>query len=184
MASRDDLIRHMFRLVRLVRSAQMKCVLSAVDPNPVLNFWRVIHGDELDIAVLEWCKVFGTNTEPTHWKAIVPENAQACFRADMLATLGIDETTWIAYWEQMKTYRDNLVAHHIEAPDVTHYPVLDLALRSSYFYYAYVITQLRALGETRFPDDLQRYADDFEAQTKEVAQRAIGATANMKERVF
>jgi len=184
MASREDLIRHIDRLVRIVRSAKMKCVLSAVDPDPALNFWRVIHGDELDIAVLEWCKVFGTNTEPTHWKSIVPDDDQARFRADLLAALGINDATWADYWGQMKAYRDNLVAHHIEAESVFHYPVLDLALRSSYFYYEYVITQLRALGDKRFPDDLKHYADRFEAQAKEVAHRAISATSGMKEKVY
>jgi hypothetical protein len=184
MTSREDLIKHIDRLVRLVRSAKMKRVLSTVDPNPKLNFWRVIHGDELDISVLEWCKVFGTNTEPTHWKAIVPGNDQERFRADMLVALGVNDSMWADYWTQMKAYRDNLVAHHIEATDVTHYPVLDLALRSSYFYYDYVIAQLRGLGDKRFPDDLKRYADDFEAQANEVAQRATSATADMKEQVF
>lgn len=184
MASREDLIRHIDRLVRIVRSAKMKCVLSVVDPNPALNFWRVIHGDELDIAVLEWCKVFGTNTEHTHWKAIIPDDDQARFRADLLVTLGINDAAWSDYWSQMKTYRDTLVAHHIEVEDVWHYPILDLALRSSYFYYAYLITQLRALGDRRFPDDLKDYAESFEAQAKEVAQRAINATSTIKEQVY
>jgi hypothetical protein len=183
MASSEELLRHIDRLVRLVRSAKIKSVLSAIDPNPALNFWRVIHGDELDIAVLEWCKIFGTNTEPTHWKAIVPDSDQTRFRSDLLAALGIDEQTWTDYWHQMKAYRDNLVAHHIVA-EKFHYPVLDLALRSSYFYYEYLIKQLRTFGDKRFPDDLHGYAEDFEAQAREVAQRAVDATSDMKEQVY
>jgi hypothetical protein len=31
----------------------MKRALTAVDPNPHLNFWRLIQGNQLDIAVLE-----------------------------------------------------------------------------------------------------------------------------------
>lgn len=184
MASPENLLRHIDRLVRIVRCAKMKSILSAVDPEPVLNFWRVIHGDELDIAVLEWCKIFGTNTEPTHWKAIVPDNDQSQFRADLIVALGINETTWADYWQQMKDYRDSHVAHHIESAKVSQYPQLDLALRSSYFYYTYLITQLRALGDKRYPDDLKKYAANFEAQAKEVAHCAISATANIKESVY
>jgi hypothetical protein len=37
---------------------------------PSLNFWRLIYGNLLDVAVLEWCKVFGSDAEPTLLHAI------------------------------------------------------------------------------------------------------------------
>lgn len=35
------------------------------------NFWTGINGNCLDIAVLEWCKLFADRKDPHHWKKIV-----------------------------------------------------------------------------------------------------------------
>lgn len=182
MARKDDLIAHVFRLVGMVRSAHLKRALAAIDPEPKLNFWRLIYGNLLDVAVLEWCKVFGTHAEPTHWKNVISDHD--AFRKALLAALQIDEATWVAYWEEMKNYRDNLVAHHIQNGKVTHYPKLDLALESAYFYYAHLIKELRALGEARFPDDLKMYSQNFEAQATDIAKAALIATSKMPEKVY
>lgn len=115
---------------------------------------RLIHGNQLDSAVLEWCKVFGSDDEATHWKQVVPAADHDQFRSDLLASLEITVDVWAAYWNEMKSYRDNLIAHHIELNKVANYPVLDLALKSSFFYYNYLIKELRSLGETRYPGDL------------------------------
>lgn len=184
MSRHEELTSHLFRLVHLARSAEMKRVLTAVDPEPRLNFWRLILGNQLDIAVLEWCKVFGSDGEATHWKKVVPADNHDQFRTDLLGALGVTADAWTDYWNQMKGYRDNLVAHHIELNRVPNYPILDLALKSSFFYYKYLINELRLLGETRYPDDLQTYCAAFQAQAREVATGAIAATAEMNERVY
>jgi len=184
MNRHDHLIVHLFRLVHIARSAQMKQALTAVDPDPLLNFWRLFHGNQLDIAVLEWCKVFGSDAEPTHWKKLVPIADHDSFRSAMLAELGINNDAWAAYWEEMKAYRDSLVAHHFEVPRLDKYPSVELALKSAYFYYKWLIRQLRGLGETKYPDDLAEYAERFEAQAIEIVKRAMAATSDMKERVY
>jgi hypothetical protein len=161
----------------------MKRALTAVAPAPGLNFWRLVHGNQLDIAVLEWCKVFGSDGEATHWKNVVPEANRDLYRAELLASLQIDADTWTAYWQELKDYRDNLVAHHIE-DRVANFPRLDLALTSSFFHYRYLLEKLRALGEQRYPDDLATYYVAFEEQARETAERATAATDGMEERVF
>jgi len=184
MTRREEITAHLFRLVHLVRSTAMKRALTEVDPTPHLNFWRLIHGNQLDIAVLEWCKVFGSDGEATHWKKIVPPASHEQFRNGLFAAVGVTADTWVAYWNEMKAYRDNLIAHHIELNRVANYPTLDLALKSSFFYYSYLIKELRSLGETRYPDDLQTYYEAFESQAREIAALAIASTAAVKERVF
>ena len=65
-----------------------KRVLSALDPDPPLNFWRILHGNLLDTAVLDWCKLFGSDDEEhqkTHWKNVVAD--RDAFRAELLGTL-------------------------------------------------------------------------------------------------
>ena len=182
MARRDDLIRHVKRLVNVVRSAQLKRSLASVDRDPALNFWRSIYGNLLDVAVLEWCKVFGSDAEGTHWKSIVDDHD--AFRSSLLAKLKIDDAGWRVYRDSMKDYRDTLIAHHNEdqAPDI--YPTLDLALEASYFYYEYLLQELRELGETRFPDDLREYSEEFALQATDIAKEALGATAGFTEEIY
>jgi hypothetical protein len=167
----------------LTRSIMMKRALTAVEPNPHLNFWRLIYGNQLDVAVIEWCKVFGADSEATHWKKIVPTRDHARFRADLLASTGMTSSNWESYWKEMKLYRDNLAAHHNSENRVARYPKLDMALRSSYFHYQYVIGELRQLGESGFPNDLEEYCVNFESLAEEIATKAITATRAVKESV-
>ena len=81
----------------------------------------------------------------------------------------------------MKQYRDNLVAHHIELTRIGNYPQLGLALKSSFFYYAYLIGELRRLGEKRYPDNLQTYCEAFKNQTRQIITAATVSTAEIKE---
>lgn len=179
-----ELTTHLFRLVHLARSAGLKRALTEVDPAPHLNFWRLIHGNQLDVAVLEWCKVFGSDGEATHWKTIVPIPNQGQFRDDLFRAVGVAASEWAAYWNEMKAYRDNLVAHHIELNRVANYPVLDLALKSSFFYYCYLIKELRALGEMRYPDDLRVYFTEFQGAVSAIAAVATASTMTINEGIY
>lgn len=183
IAHQDGLLAQLFRLVHIARSIAMKRALTAVDPDPKLNFWRLVLGNQLDIAVLEWCKVFGSHAEATHWKNIVPEAIHTQYQADLLKDLNINLADWQKYWKEMKRYRDNLVAHHIEAAQIPNFPCLNLALNSSCFHYKYVISELRKLNGTRYPGDLQIYYKSFEEQAQRIATAAILATAEIQEDV-
>ena len=181
MASLDDIVTHIERLALVIRSVHLKRVLTALNERPRVNFWRLIYGNLLDVAVLEWCKVFGSDTEPTHWKRVVHDQEQ--FRIDLLRHLGIDKRTWADYWQQMKGYRDSKVAHHWDLETVDSYPELTLALESSYFYYEYLIKELRRNGDTRFPDDICAYCGRYIEQAKDIAGAALAATACFVESV-
>jgi hypothetical protein len=91
MTRHDRLAEHLQRLVHVVRSVGLKRSLSAVDPRPRLNFWRLIYGNQLDIAVIEWCKVFGSDAEASHWKTIVPMDGHGRFRSALLAYTGLTQ---------------------------------------------------------------------------------------------
>ncbi len=182
MADQRDLLKHIEILGTVVRSAILKRALTSQNSEPGLNFWRLIYGNLLDVAVLAWCMIFGSDAEPTHWKRVVPELQHEVFRADLLSAMKIDEPVWAEYREEMKTYRDTQVAHYQEG--ATHYPRLDLALESSYFYYTYLLTELRRMGETRFPDSLREYANRFASQSAEIARVALDSTTGIQEGVF
>lgn len=185
MARREQLTGALQVVVNVARSVALKRALAAADPDPALNFWRVLHGNLLDVAVLEWCKLFGSDDEEhqlVHWKNVFADEAR--FRADLFAHLGLEQEEWLAYWQQMKAYRDQHVAHlDFNRRDVTHFPNLESALSSTVYYYSQLIQELRALGEMRFPNDLSGYYDSFLAQAAEIAQSATASTRDFAERV-
>jgi hypothetical protein len=175
---------HLFRLVHIARSIEMKRVLTDVDPVPHLNFWRLIQGMLLDSAILEWCKFFGADSEITHWKNSIPREDHEHFRRDLFRAVGIDAHEWKKCRDEMKAYRDNLVAHYNESVKIDTYPTLDVAMKASCFYYGHLIKKLRTLGETKYPNDLHAYCEAFKSQSLEIAVAAVAATAAMKEQVF
>jgi hypothetical protein len=173
-------------LVNLVRNIQLRRQLSAVCADPPLAFWRLIYGDLSDIVVLEWCKLFGSDDEerqPLHWKHTVPD--QVRFRNELFAHLGIYESKWRSYWNEMKRYRDQSVAHYdLRRLEIPNYPKFDLALESAYFYYDFSVAELRKLGIEQRPDDLREYSKAFAAQCRDIARAAMNATDKFKESVY
>jgi hypothetical protein len=43
------------QLTSFVRGDYLKRALHAVNGDPRLNFWRVIYGTMLDMAIIDWC---------------------------------------------------------------------------------------------------------------------------------
>jgi hypothetical protein len=168
------------RLVSVVRCSNIKRAISSIAPDPHLNFWRVILGTLLDMAVLDWCVVFGADSESTHWKKVVPSSDHAAFRSGLLSATGLNEDQWPAFWEEMKTYRNNHLSHKgdWQAGDI--YPCLDHALTTAYYYYDWLFRNGLLKG---WPQSLSSYAMDFSALAQEVAKAAIGATNSIPERV-
>jgi hypothetical protein len=159
-----------------------KRALHDTDPNPALNLWRLIYGILLDTAVLEWCKVFGADSEPTHWKKVVAD--PDAFRARLLEVLGRDPDSWREYRDHLKQYRDNFIAHQDNQTAVATFPDLTLALEASYYYYEYLIAEWRRMGEERFPDDLREYARRYVEQARSNVRLALEATRGIREHVF
>jgi hypothetical protein len=172
-------------LANLVRTIHLRRTLSSVRADPHLNFWRVIYGNLTDMAVLEWCKLFGSDDEknqPVHWKNMASDPEQ--FHKDMLSRLKIYDSKWRSYWTDIKRYRDQSVAHHDHRRvEIRSYPSFDLALQSAYFYYDFLISELRKMGVDQHPKDLQSYGEAFAAECHDIGKAAFDATNSFRERV-
>jgi hypothetical protein len=62
-------------LINLVRNEHLRRALFSVNPKPHLNFWILIYNSLIDLVVLDWCKLFGSDDashQPTHWKISFP----------------------------------------------------------------------------------------------------------------
>jgi len=179
MATKGELLKHVRCTVNVVRCIQVKRALTAVEPAPALSFWRLYYGIVLDIAVLEWCKIFGSRKERTHWTRVVKD--QAGFRQALIQDLGVDWDTWKAYWKHLKAYRDNYVSHLGDIAAVATYPDLTLALASCLFYYRYLLVEVRRAGPTDLPDDLREYSEMLSGLARDAAAQALAATASLTE---
>ena len=172
-------------IVNLVRTIALKRAIATADDNPHLNFWRVIQGNGMDMAAIEWCKLFGSDDEvhqQVHWKNVFDDHEG--FRAGLLQYVGVDQEGWTGYWQQVKGYRDEHVAHlDLNKRSVDDFPVLDYALKASAFYYRRLLDALPADEAGRYPADLMEYYERFLALAREVAERAVACTREIPERV-
>jgi hypothetical protein len=94
------------------------------------DFWRNTSNNSLDIAVLEWCKLFADPKGKHHWSKVVsePEN----FLDALLAALKISASEFDVYIEKCKVYRDKFLAH-LDSELVMHIPDLGIVIESATF---------------------------------------------------
>ena len=133
------------------------------------------------MAVLEWCKVFGTDSEPTHWKTIV--NDHQSFRNGLLNSIGLDESGWSKFWQSVNSYRNNIIAHFRRIKGLS-YPSLDVIINSSFYYYKWLQQELDKHGIIQEPRDLESYYYRCLKQSESFSEAAYNSTINIREKVF
>jgi hypothetical protein len=174
---KDRIIDHIERLLYVARNTA--CFRALLKYKDELNqdYWIMIYNNFFDIAILGWCKVFGGDIEPTHWKRIVDDHSH--FRQNLLTALKVDQSDWETYWKDIKDYRDKFIAHHIIDPNITHFPSLDIALKSSFYYYSWLVNKLELFNIYYVPDDLKDYYDDYLIQISRFAEISYLSTQNI-----
>jgi hypothetical protein len=100
------------------------------------DFWRRANGNFMDIATLEWCKLFADRRGFHSWRKVVSD--PAAFETGLLTHLGITAADFDAYVDAVKNYRDKFVAHLDDDPKAK-YPALDVAIDSTKFLYRYLL---------------------------------------------
>ena len=59
------------------------------------DFWVTLQGNFIQIAILEWMKLFGSRSEDHHWRKIISESDQIFFKEKMLEFCQISIETLI-----------------------------------------------------------------------------------------
>jgi len=101
------------------------------------GFWRRVNCNFMDIAVLEWCKLFA-DRRGIHCYMNVLTDPKG-FETDLFAHLKVSATDFETYCTGMRTYRDKFVAHLDDNPKAK-YPQLDVAIESTKFLFRYLRT--------------------------------------------
>ena len=169
--------------VDTVRTIQVHRALVQAWAFPHLDFWCMINGNMFDAAAIHWCKLFGSSdANPTHWKNIVADENQ--FRNDLLRHLNIAREEWDEYGKKIRDFRNWDAAHYDEQRrKLKTYPDFEIALKATYFYYAYLAEELLKHSIQPEPFDLSAFSEAFIDQARLIADAACGATKHMEEKV-
>ena len=63
-------------------------------------------------AAVDWCMIFGADSNEIHWKQVVADKPdQDDFRSHLLADLDMTEAEWKDYWFGITTFRNDFAAH-------------------------------------------------------------------------
>ena len=101
-------------------------------PGEKKQFWINANSNFLDIAILEWCKLFADRRGRHYYARVIDDPPQ--FMTDMLAKLAMTEGEFTAYVEELKNYRDKFIAHLDELEGYV-VPKIKVARESSRFLY-------------------------------------------------
>jgi hypothetical protein len=133
------------------------------------NFWRATNSNNIDICVLEWCKLFADENGKHYWGKIV--TAPALFKAGLLHHLGLDETGLQKEIGIMRQYRDKFLAH-LDSDNIMNIPALDVAKKTVWFYHDHVVNREAQNGDLNGIDGaLETAYGEFETEATGVYQR-------------
>jgi len=99
------------------------------------QFWIGANGAFLDVAVLEWCKVFGEWGGKHHWHRVILDRGG--FESELFQDLRMSKGQFEDYVKSIRTYRDKFVAHLDHEP-VMHIPRMRVARRSAAFLFNFL----------------------------------------------
>ncbi len=101
------------------------------------DFWVNVNGNFLDMSILEWCKLFADQRGKHYWRKVVSN--PIVFYSGMLHELGIPESKFEAFTNEMRTYRDKFVAH-LDSEEIMHIPNnLILTQKTVSYLYDYIL---------------------------------------------
>jgi hypothetical protein len=140
-------------------------------PKSRAEFWVTANGNFIDIAVLEWCKLFidTKNRKPAEhrWEVVATDKAQ--FEAELLQAVGADQLK--ALKVEVRTYRNKFVAH-LDDEKVMNIPHLDTGRASVWFYFGYIRDhEAQPADLAGLPADL----DDYYWASEREARQVYGA---------
>lgn len=130
------------------------------------EFWKSINGNCIDIAVLEWCKLFAEPRGLHYWEAIITD--VRAFEAGLLEAVGPgwNRSSFDGYVKHVRTYRDKFVAH-LDNELEAQIPGLEDCWKSAHYYHSYVVAnEIVGLSLHGLPTDLAVY---YELKFKEAA---------------
>jgi hypothetical protein len=120
------------------------------------DFWRNISGNFIDIAILDWCKLFADPKGKHYWSKVVPCSEK--FLESLYEKIGVTEEEFATHIQKMKHYRDKFLGH-LDEEMVMHIPTMDISINSTVFLFGILKA---AFGEhlNDAPENLKEFYND------------------------
>jgi hypothetical protein len=119
------------------------------------EFWITVDGNFIDMAVIEWCKLFGDRKGKHFWANVVADTSR--FEGMLLGHLSMTADELAAYTNEMRTYRDKFLVH-LDDLDMMEISFLNNARASVEFYHRQVVEHECTPGDlVCLPTDLADY---------------------------
>ena len=136
---------------------------------PSNDLWRTLNSNFLDIAVIEWCKVFAETKAIHNWRRVVlhPD----VFLPQMYSDSGATKDEWDVYVCKMRLYLDKFLAHLDREPTM-HIPNMGLA--QSAIFYIYDTMKAEQLGGVfrGLPGRLRQYSEECKVDAAKLYENA------------
>jgi hypothetical protein len=94
------------------------------------DFWRNLYSNFIDIAIIDWCKLFADHKGEHSWSKVVKNKEK--FLENLYQELGVTEAEFSAHISEMKQYRDKFLAH-LDKEMVMHIPTMEISIKSVVF---------------------------------------------------
>lgn len=129
----------------------------------ISEFFITSNSNFIDVAYLEWYKLFADQKGNHHWKKVITTDSS--FESKLLAALKISQENWMAYIRAVQKYRDKFIAH-LDDERVMHPPRTKIARNSAAFLYDYLRQEPEAskslyeanLNSRQYYENLYRHA--------------------------
>jgi hypothetical protein len=128
------------------------------------EFWKTANSNFLDIAVLEWCKLYADKKAYHSYRKVVTDPRN--FLPQMYSDYGATERLWAVYKKEMKTYRDKFIAH-LDNRNIMHIPEMNFAQYSINYIYDTIICEQDEDVLRGLPRNLNEYSDNCNSEAKE-----------------
>ena len=140
------------------------------------SFWRQANSNFLDIALLEWCKLFADPRGKHHWKRSVSDPVK--FEADLLAHLELDEDDFAKLITKTRHYRDKFVAH-LDEENLMLIPFIGKPRKAVAFLHRHLVEKEAQPGDLQgLPSTAEQFRLGME-QCAEEAKAAVQAARSM-----
>jgi hypothetical protein len=165
------------------QSIQVCRMIEGITRDPKQSFWIMTVNLLIDAAAVEWCKVFGSREQDTHWTRVVPKERHDEIRADLLKAIRLTQAEWEEYRNSIVSFRDQMVAHHDLDATVANYPRYDVAIVAANFMFDQLrnVTDPDSLGG--IPTSLDRWSQTVAGNMSAIVKKAFEASATLGSNV-
>lgn len=135
------------------------------------QFWVHSINSFLNYAIIDWCKIFGTNSNEVHWKKatnIDCLNFRQAIKDEILKNTNFSFDEWKIYHNEMRNFRNTYSAHrHLSISSPV--PFLDKAHKVALVYFDFMHRELPLIWQ----QDSKELKIEIEKEVEAVLSKII-----------